>query len=96
MSKAKQHTSDVLKAVSSKGEEFIAQHPLFGLDGKLPKTAQAIKDAAQHVNDGLVTADEAEQNVTRVLDAELSKNPDLEDEFNEDLMMAVFGQQTVN
>lgn len=58
--------------LSAEGEAWLAAHPLFGDDAKLPKTAATLKDLAKQVSDGLITSAEADEKAEAAVNSELA------------------------
>ncbi len=77
--KLHQHVKAAVKAHNAssdaKAAEFIKDHPLFGQEAQLPRTAALIKDLAQQVGDGLITAEEGEHLASTSADSELQSLP---------------------
>jgi hypothetical protein len=69
------HARHAVSKVISDGEQFLKDHPLFGEDKELPRTAQALKDLAQQVNDGLLTSEEAGLKAEEAVNSELATFP---------------------
>lgn len=62
------------------GEDFLNLHPLFGTEGDMPKTSARLRELADQVNNGLITADEADQQARNVADEEFdSLDPKVQD-----------------
>lgn len=69
------HASHAVSKVITQGDEFLKDHPLFGDDKELPKTAQALKDLAKQVNDGLITVAVADVKARKAVSEELESFP---------------------
>lgn len=62
------------KHLSAKGEQFIADHPFYGMEEFFPKAFAEVRTSAQLLSDGKIDETEADRRVIQAMDDECEEH----------------------